>query len=282
MGGPTFFKWAIMFDLTVSIVTYNPDLAVLGQTLSSVLGSELDLFIWVIDNSPTATLRDHLPPHSSLEYIHLPTNPGFGSAHNHVMRKIQGVSRYHLVLNPDTSFDPKILRGMVDFMDANPEGGLACPKVRYPDGRLQPLCRLLPSPMDVLLRRIAPGSKATKERNERYELIGKAYDRISNIPSVSGCFMLLRVDSLAKAGLFDEQFFMYFEDIDLSRRFFLIGKNLFIPHFEITHNFAKESYRSFKLLMVHVRSAIHYFNKWGWIFDSSRKEINQSALDQFD
>lgn len=156
------------------------------------------------------------------------------------------------------------------------------PKVLYPDGEIQYLCKLLPSPFDLIFRRFVPFEKWKDKRNEIYELRFTGYDEIMNIPYLSGCFMFLRVDILKKVGLFDERFFMYLEDTDLSRRIYRVAKNIFYPYVHIYHEYGKGSYKNKKLLMYHIQSAIKYFNKWGWFNDSERKKINQEILEKFE
>jgi hypothetical protein len=100
----------------------------------------------------------------------------------------------------------------------------------------------------------------------------------AEIPWLSGCFLLARTSQLEKIGGFDERFFMYMEDIDLSRRSLRHFKNIFYPHVTIQHFYEKGSYKSRKLTIIHLISAIRYFNKWGWFFDRQREIINQDAL----
>ena len=88
--------------------------------------------------------------------------------------------------------------------------------------------------------------------------------------------MFLKCEVLKDIGLFDENIFMYLEDTDLNRRIHSKYKTIFYPKVEIIHEYAKESYVNKKLLMFHIKSAIYYFNKLGWIFDRQRDEINQS------
>ena len=75
---------------------------------------------------------------------------------------------------------------------------------------------------------------------------------------------------------------MYLEDTDLSRRIYRVAKNIFYPYVHIYHNYGKGSYINKKLLRYHIQSAIKYFNKWGWFFDSERKKINQEILEKFE
>jgi GT2 family glycosyltransferase len=99
------------------------------------------------------------------------------------------------------------------------------------------------------------------------------------VPYLSGCFMFLRIDALKKTGIFDENIFMYGEETDLCRRLIKNNfKTIFYPKVKITHEFAKGSHKSFRLTWIGIKSAIYYFNKWGWFFDAERVRINKETL----
>ncbi len=164
-------------------------------------------------------------------------------------------------------------------MDDNHDVGSIMPKVLNMDGSVQYLCKLLPTPSDLLFRRFVPRFiPFTKKLNERYELQFWNYSDIANIPNLSGCFMFLRTSSITEVGLFDENMFMYMEDLDLTRRVHEKYKTLYFPKVEIYHAHNRESYRSKKLLVIHLKSAFYYFNKWGWFFDHKRKKINKNLM----
>ena len=164
-------------------------------------------------------------------------------------------------------------------MEQHRDVGLASPKVLFPNGDLQPLCKLLPTPWDLIARRFFFRCRWVKARNERYELIHSGYNREMEIPNLSGCFMFFRADVLKTIGGFDERFFLYFEDIDLVRRAQRVASTRFLPQFQIFHHYGKASYRNLNLLKIHVISAIHYFVKCGWILDRERSRINQQTLE---
>ena len=103
-----------------------------------------------------------------------------------------------------------------------------------------------------------------------------------NIPILSGCFMFLRTEALEKVGLFDEHFFMYMEDFDLNRRIHCVYKTIFFPEAVVVHEYQKASYKNIKLLKAHIKSAIYYFNKYGWFFDKERKKANKKTLRDID
>ena len=106
------------------------------------------------------------------------------------------------------------------------------------------------------------------------------YDKVMDVPYLSGCFMFFRVSALEKIGLFDERFFMYPEDIDITRRMHQQFRTVFVPDVEIIHAHAAESYKNKKMLKVHIQNMIRYFNKWGWIFDKERTRVNKEVLKQ--
>lgn len=214
-------------------------------------------------------------------YIHRPDNPGFGSSHNLIFDKYGYQSDYHIVTNPDIQFKTDILKELLEFMDKNLDAGVVAPAVYYPNGDFQELRKLLPSPYGWFLRRFRRGSKRLERYNQRFELRMAPKDGIFQYPYMSGCFMLLRSEILKDIGFFDDNIFMYGEDTDLSRRFWINGTPpYYYGKVSIVHDFAKGSHTSKKLLWIAIKSTLYYFNKWGW-FDSARKEINNDCLKQF-
>jgi GT2 family glycosyltransferase len=87
---------------------------------------------------------------------------------------------------------------------------------------------------------------------------------------------------LRTVGGFDERFFMYLEDVDLSRRIGRVARTVYVPYVSLIHAYEKGSYKSMKLFFYHVHSAIRYFNKWGWFRDPGREAINRATLRQIE
>ena len=98
-----------------------------------------------------------------------------------------------------------------------------------------------------------------------------------NVPYLTGCFMFLRLSALEQVGLFDERYFMYPEDIDLTRRLHTRFLTLYYPYATVIHDHERASYKNLKMLMIHIVNLCRYFNKWGWIFDAERDRFNLSA-----
>ena len=123
-----------------------------------------------------------------------------------------------------------------------------------------------------------PFSNVVENINKKFELHSFGYDKEINIPYLSGCFMLLRVSHLKDGGRFDEHIFLHMEDLDLNRRLHMKYRTIFYPHTSIVHLHSKESYKRIDQLLLHIKSTIYYFNKWGWFFDSTRKKVNKKIF----
>jgi GT2 family glycosyltransferase len=266
-------------NITSSIVIFQTNKDDLLKAISSVVNSPIDM-LYIVDNSPhpTEVIR-MLSTNPKTEYIFGQGNIGYGAAHNIAIKKaISEGAQYHIVLNPDVEFKSEVIEKMLAYADTHKDTGLMMPKVLFPDGRMQYLCKLLPTPFDWIFRRFIPYLNTVQKRNEKFELRRSGYNKIINVPYLSGCFMFFRVDVLKEIGLFDEKIFMYGEDTDITRRIHQKYQTLFFPDASIIHKFSKKSYNDFRLLCVHIKSAIYYFNKWGWFFDSDRVRINKKVL----
>jgi len=264
--------------ISASIVTYKNSADALQRTIESYLAASNQSTLYVVDNSPTDDARS-LCAHPSIEYIFNSTNIGYGSAHNIALKKAIEKSKYHLVLNPDVFFSADVIKELIAFMDTSPDVGLAMPKVLYPDGRLQALRKLLPLPHQLFARRFLNRfEKMLKRINHYYEMHFVDYNTTTEAPFLSGCFMMLRTDALKNIGLFDERFFLYFEDTDLSRRMHEQYRTVYFPGVEVFHIHGRGLHKEAKLLLHSIKSGIRYFNKWGWIKDEGRDSINKKIL----
>jgi|SaaInlLV_10m_DNA_2_1039722.scaffolds.fasta_scaffold05529_3 GT2 family glycosyltransferase len=268
-----------MLEISASIVLYHNKKEQLLKAINSFLNTSLNVKLYLVDNSSNDELKELESIDDRIEYIYNNANLGYGKAHNIAIKKsIEKKVPYHIVLNPDIYFREDVLENLFNYMESNKDIGNIIPQVRYPDGEIQHLCKLLPTPTDLILRRFIPSKSWKEKRNQKYELRFSEYNNTMNIPSLSGCFMFLRTDVLKDIGLFDENIFMYLEDTDLNRRIHTKYKTIFYPEVEIVHEYAKESYINKKLLIYHIKSAIYYFNKWGWFLDKERDDINSKTL----
>ncbi|MDD4993357.1 MAG: glycosyltransferase family 2 protein [Paludibacter sp.] len=265
--------------ITASIVTYKNKIEILKQTIDSFLNTSLDVKLYIVDNSNQESIKELCSQLSSeIEYIPMNKNVGFGAAHNIILNDISKLGIYHLVLNPDIRFEPGVLEALFNYMEDNKNVGNILPKVLYPDGSIQYLCKLLPSPLNWVGRLIIPFKSIKDKMNYNFEMRFSGYDKIMEVPYLSGCFMFLRKEAIEKVGIFDEGIFMYGEETDLNRRIGKFYKTVFYPEVEIVHDFAKGSHKELRLLIIHIKAAIYYFNKWGWFFDKERRTVNSRIL----
>jgi GT2 family glycosyltransferase len=269
-------------NISASIVIYKNDPDLLSRAVESFLASTKESTLYLIDNSPVDNFRNKFR-HSRIHYIFNNKNLGFGAGHNIALRKaLLQKSKYHIILNPDVYFEEHVVEKLLRYMEENARVGLLMPKVLYPDGRLQPLCKLLPSPLTLFSRRFLKfNSNLLHKMNHWYEMHFTGYNTVMDVPFLSGCFMFLRMETLEKVGLFDESIFLYTEDTDLTRRIHMHYRTVFYPEATIYHHNQRASYKSLIIMMHHAFSAIRYFNKWGWFNDIERETINQRVLLKF-
>lgn len=254
--------------ITACIVLYRNDENMLQEAIDSFLDTDLSVKLYLIDNSPTDELK-LLAKDPKIEYIHNPANPGFGASHNLAIQKAFELdSDYHLVLNPDIYFERGNLERLCGFMDLNLDVGHVMPKVTYPNGEFQYLCKTNPTFFDLFARGFMPSflKKIFQKRMDKYEYKNEDYNKsIYDIPYLSGCFMFLRTKVLKDVGFFDDRIFMYLEDADLTRRFLEVSKTAYYPEAHVYHHFAKLTHKKIKFKWITIQSAFIYFNKWGWL-----------------
>ncbi|MFG4004750.1 glycosyltransferase family 2 protein [Flavobacterium aquidurense] len=257
-----------MYKITGAIVMYKNDEKMLSEAINSFLNTHLNVILYLVDNSPTDELKK-MVTESRVYYIHNPSNPGFGASHNVAIKKAFELnSDYHLVLNPDIYFERGTLEKLSQFMDSNIKVGHVMPKVTYPNGEFQYLCKDNPTFFDLFARGFLPSflKKIFQKRMDKYEYKNFNYNEIIyDIPYLSGCFMFLRTDVLKQVGLFDDKIFMYLEDADLTRRFLKVSRTAYYPAAHVYHHFAKLTHKELKFKWITIQSAFVYFNKWGWL-----------------
>lgn len=263
--------------ISASLVLFNSARPEFEKAISAFLHG-CDGILYIIDNSPIP-LESIYFRHSNVRYIFAGGNLGFGRAHNLALKAACDSSDFHIFINPDICFDPGVIPAMLVYVASRPHVGALMPRINYPDGRLQRLAKLLPTPIDLIFRRFIPFEFVRNIINKRYELHCISQNISSNVPSLSGCFLIVRSKIVKLLGGFDERFFMYMEDVDLVRRIGDISDTVYLPSVQVVHSYAKGSYRNLKLLGYHLRSAFQYFNKWGWLFDRTRKARNRQTLE---
>ncbi len=216
-------------------------------------GVELSLFVSDngSDDGTPAAVRAAFPDVSVIENG---ANLGFGAGHNRVLPLLS--SRYHVMINPDITLQEDAISAMVTYMEDHPEVGLMMPDIRNPDGSRQILPKHDPTWRYMIAGKFLPAVRTAYCRGN------EAMDTPTEIEFCSGCFMLIRTELFKKLGGFDERYFLYMEDADLSRRVRQEAKVVFFPGAKVTHAWHHESAKSGKALKLHLESARKYFAKW--------------------
>jgi len=268
-----------MYNITATIVTYNNSYSMLKKAMDSFLSTSLNVRLYIVDNSPNDKIKDYCKD-ERIEYYFVGKNIGFGAGHNIILRQKEKLGVYHLILNPDIIIPKDTLSVLLKYYEKNTSIGMMSPRIFFPDNSIQYLPKILPSPLNLVIRFIPFLDKIFYKTSNNYVLKNANYNKPFNIGILSGCFMLIKSDKLENI-LFDEHFFMYFEDFDFSRR---IGKKydlILYPNAHIYHDYGRGSHKNIRLFITFIKSLFIYFNKWGWFHDKYRRKINEKILNQF-
>jgi O-antigen biosynthesis protein len=233
-------------DLSVVIVNYNVS-SFLDQALTTLKDAAqgIDHEVFVVDNASSDDSVSMIKKkHPWVKLIANEENVGFARANNQALRIASG--RYMLLLNPDTVLRSDTLKTMLAFHEEHPEAGISGCKVLNPDGTLQLACRRgFPTPGVAFFKMVGLSNIFPKSKTfGAYNLTYLDPDTLTEVDAVSGSFMMIRKEALEKAGLMDEDFFMYGEDLDICYRVQKAGwKVFYVPDTEIIH-FKGESTKS--------------------------------------
>ena len=269
--------------LSVSIVLHHSSLDMLDGVLESLhrsadaahkAGCVDRVVVEVLDNSSEIEFRRRASeaitawPRTGLfqvVYRGLPDNRGFGAGHNVALAHLQ--SEYHLVLNPDAELAEDALTIGLSSLQEDKSIVLLSPKVRGEDGAQEYLCKRYPSLFVLLLRPFAPRfiRWLFRRRLYRYEMRDQcSSNREADILLASGCFMLTRTAALQSVGGFNDSYFLYFEDFDLSIRLGSQGRLVFNPAIQIVHHGGYAARKGIQHVKYFIRSGITFFGQHGW------------------
>ncbi len=266
--------------INASIVLFKNKKSDIEQIIDAFFKFEKSNFFYLIDNSPKQELQSLSKLHKNIKYIFNGKNVGYGSGHNIALNESKKNNiPFHLIINPDIEMKNNTIEKLYNYMLNNKDVGIVMPKILNANGSIQYLCKKLPNPLDLFLRFFTKPNFMLNYKN-KFILKNTEYNKIMNVPYLSGCFMFLNMQSINSVGMFDERFFMYAEDIDISRRIHKKYKTIFFPFVSVVHHHEKASYKNIKMALIHIYSVIKYFNKWGWFFDKDRENFN-SRLNKY-
>jgi len=246
--------------ISVGIVTYNSSDDIekcISSLKKSLNGNEVDLFIY--DNNSTdfeITKQTVTNEYPSAKLIKGDKNLGFGHGHNEIIKMIG--SDYHLILNPDIEFTENTVGLLTKYMESNPDIALITPEIRNVDGSVQHLPKIFPK-LRYTLSSTVPFLK--KYRSD-YTMSKNIIKNPIDIEICTGCFMFARTKNLKKVNGFDEKFFLYFEDFDLSMRMKKTGRIVYYPLTNVTHLWHRDTKKSIKPFLMQIFSMIKFYKKW--------------------
>ena len=246
---------AISARLSVVVANYNTKdllracLVSMGERLRD---PQYD--IMVVDNASAdgsvEMLRSEFP---GVRVFALENNRGFSTANNIALREARG--RYCMILNSDTEIVAGALERMCDYMDANPEVGVLGPQLLNTDGSIQLSCRRFPSYRTALFHRYSLLTRLFPRNrySAQYLMTDAGHSRTMDVDWVSGACLLARREALDRAGLLDEGFFMYAEDVDWCYRIKQAGwRVVYLPDAQVRHHIGCST-RSLPFRMTYAR-----------------------------
>lgn len=241
--------------ITASIVTYNN-----GDKAATICKQLIEftkkypLRLYVIDNNSTDNTVELLNHIGGITLIKNSKNNGFGKGHNSVLK--QGIGKYHFIINPDIEISYDVLSAITDFMEQNKNIVMLNPTVLNPDGSEQRLPKEKPTFKRLFLGRIFPHIRKS------YTWYNRVISDVTDVNFCSGCFLCIKGDAFEALGGFDERYFMYLEDADLTLRAQSYGGTVTAPQFSVTHLWQRESAKKIKLLLIHISSSLKFLIKW--------------------
>ena len=243
--------------ITCSIVTYNSEneISKILHDLENCLSIGLDS-VYVVDNNSTDNTCNLIKNKFGwVNLIESKKNLGYGGGHNLAIRQVD--SDFHIIINPDISIDVENFVKIKEFCMSE-KFAIACPKVMNSDGTEQ----FLPK-KDPKFKYILGGTfKFLKKYREEYTLFNIKPTNITEVEFCTGCFTICNTKILKQIGGYDERYFMYMEDADLTRTMRNEGKALYNPNIIVTHLWKRENRKNIKGIVRWFKSYFKYKKKW--------------------
>ena len=257
--------------LFVSIVVYELDKPVLDRCLQSLQNSlaygvlENNLSGWSLDIVDNGKNGESLDAYESenIRIIKNQANVGYGAAHNQTI--LHSTSEFHLILNPDVTMDRDYVSNSMELFTNNADVVLAGPSGVTSDGTEAHLCKRYPSLLVLFIRGLQQEwiYPFFRQKLAQYEYHDLPHSETSDVELLSGCCMFARTQALKEVGGFDSNFFVYFEDFDLSLRMREVGRVVFFPTSNIIHYGGNSAAKGLHHVRLFAQSAIRFFQKHG-------------------
>ncbi|MCR5149771.1 MAG: glycosyltransferase family 2 protein [Clostridiales bacterium] len=251
------------------IVTFN-NIKTIDSALSSVItNTKLPLKLFVVDNGSTDGTAEFIEKnYPDVTLIRSEKNIGFGAGHNTVLPFLD--SDYHAIINPDIVIKDDIMSVMAEYLDKDDTVGLLSPEIRFPDGRMQILGKKKPYPHYLAASRLRSGNNINNILRS-YAMLNRDLTVPFDIQNATGCFMFIRTSLFKQIGGFDERYFLYFEDCDLTREVNRLSRCLYFPGAVVYHEWGRESKKNTRLALIQMQSMFKYYLKWTFKKDKIKK-----------
>ena len=194
-------------------------------------------------------------------------NLGYGRAVNRLVEHLRQLPPYIGVLNTDLTWPGGTFEKLLGWLEQHPQVSLAVPQILDEAGSPQKLCKQNPTILGMFSRRFLPDwlkPKWLKLYDCWYVMADQNYEEVFDVPYLSGCCMVIRSGAFLSIGGFDDRYFLYLEDADLTRSIARDSRCVHLPVAKVVHGWGRGNYRKLELMMVNLASAWHYFRKWGW------------------
>lgn len=259
-------------DLSIIILNYNQK-NLLKQCLRNIKEANLNLDyeIIVVDNASTDGSRELLltlnTQNQKLKIILNKKNLGFTKGNNCGIVAAKG--KYLLILNPDVIVLPGSIEKIYQFMEEHPQIAVVGPRLLNPDKTVQLSCRRFPNLMMPIYRRTLLG-KLPWAKKSLAKYLMEDFDHLKNreVDWLLGACLMVRKEAIEKVGLMDERYFLFFQDIDWCRRFWLAGWQVFyLAEAKMFHFHQRPSAQKFfnRLTWIHILDGCKYFWRWSFL-----------------
>ncbi|MDE7292966.1 MAG: glycosyltransferase family 2 protein [Oscillospiraceae bacterium] len=247
---------------TLCIVTYN-NKDNIANALTSIFehtkGTEITVYI-VDNNSTDGTPELVAEKFPKVKLVRSKENKGFGAGHNMILNEIN--SEYHFIVNPDIKLTSDIVTDMCKFLSENPDIVMAVPKFLYEDGSEQFTPKKTPTVRYMLGGRLERFGGVFRKWRREYTFADRNVTETTDVGFCSGCFIAVRTEVFRAVGGFDERYFLYSEDADLTRMAQKYGRTVYTPQFSVIHLWERAYMKSRKYFFIQLSSMFKYFLKW--------------------
>ncbi len=247
---------------SVGIVTYNSQKEI-RNVLNSLerLSNRDEIEIYVIDNhSNDGTVKIVEQNYPDVKLIKNNRNLGFGRANNKAIMKTN--TKYYVLVNPDITVTRNTFVQIHRFMEEHPDIVQMSPKVLNEDGTEQFLPKKYPKFKYLIAGKLENKSRYFRKLRSEYTFKDRKIEDVTNVDFCTGCFSVLRTEPLKKCNGFDERFFLYLEDADLTRKMQKFGRTVYNPGIAVYHKWKRASGKSVRYFFIHLQSMTKYCWKW--------------------